>query len=253
MRKRYLAILALSIGLVACGGREETVEETSTEVDSMHQEYIQETPDANAPELLDRPYFEPQYELNEMLDGSSSDVATLSEVDNTVEETVLDGGKELSIKDRVTFIVHDTMNNVDREGETVYLDDYDAIDVGPNAKDAKVAYSVNGKTISFRYEDGRMAEFTSVGTGYISASGLGYGKLKELCSSIYGIDLSDAIVDGYSNSDFGSKKVSGVHTADFMESYAIYRGNGGVYLAKFKGILPYQYAELETDIKFLTN
>ena len=60
MRKRYLAILALSIGLVACGGKEETVEETSTEVDNMHQEYIQETPDANAPELLDRPYFEPQ-------------------------------------------------------------------------------------------------------------------------------------------------------------------------------------------------
>ena len=88
----------------------------------MHQEYIQETPDANAPELLDRPYFEPQYELNEVIEDSSSDIATQSEVDDTIEEIVLDGGKELSIKDRVTFIVHDTMNNVDREGETVYLE-----------------------------------------------------------------------------------------------------------------------------------
>lgn len=253
MRKRYLAILALSIGLVACGNKEEAIEETSTEVESMHQEYVQETPDANAPELLDRPYFEPQYELDEMIEDSGSDIATQSEVEDTDKEVVLDGGKELSIKDKVTFIVHDTMNNTDREGETIYLDEYDAIDIGPNAKDANVVYSINGKTISFRYDDGRTAEFTSVGTGYVSASGLGYDKLKELCLSIYSVDLSDAIVDGYSNSDFGSKKVSGVHTADFMESYAIYRGNGGVYLAKFKGILPYQYAELETDIKFLTN
>ena len=69
-----------------------------------------------------------------------------------------------------------------------------------------------------------------------------------------GQEVDAMIVYGPLGYDYANlKKVSGVHTADFMESYAIYRGNGGVYLAKFKGILPYQYAELETDIKFLTN
>lgn len=282
----YIAAVSLTASSILMGGcskkddkePETTVEESS--VDSNHTPYVEMEPDENPPELIDRPYFESYESIDEIIEreakeelkgkvGSPSNASEASETEEDTgkepeyvidsetgdiveKKTVVSGDTAINIARVEAYTVYDSLNDVDRTGTVLYLDDYDIIDLDPNFSEAGASYTVEGNKIKFNYPDGRYVEYVKLGSGFTTSKVLTASFFNKTVASVFGEDTTGFLYTEYNRDDMGPEAMHKMTSADLKTVYKLYRGSNGVYIAKFTGDLPYRCQELEVDVALYT-
>ena len=287
MRKAiYIAAVSLaasSILMSGCTKRgdkepETTVEETT--VDTNHTPYVEHEPEENPPELIDRPYFESYESIDEIIEreareelknkvgspsnaektseseddtGKDPEYVVDSETGNTVEKkSSVSGDTTINISKVETYAEYDSLNDVDRTGTMLYLDDYDVIDLGPNFTEAGATYAVEGNRIKFTYPDGRYVEYVKLGSGFTTEKVMTANFFNKTVASVFGVDTTGFIYTDFNSNDNGPEAIHKMTSGDLKTVYKLFRGSNGVYIAKFTGELPYLCQELEVDVALYT-
>lgn len=249
MRKRNLmlgmCLMALSVSLSACGDKETADKAVEETVDPDHTPYIPdnervpeisiEEAEAWSPELSF-----PEYKTADEVYAESDEeeaVETKSEKDTKKMQTI-DGGRDITIAEIRPF-KYQMIGSADiTNGDDIILDAYDYIEINPELKSDSPEYTTNGNKLTISVHDGRVAEYTCVGTGFVDSDILTEKIMLDLIKDNTSMDIENAFIDtAYTKfTDEDNPGIMFKMTTEGGKQVAIvYRAFNGLYVGFFSG------------------
>lgn len=280
MRKRKyvirIACVALAVGLSLNGcSKKEDITETdtsTTEADPNHTPYKEIDPEeVTDPFMEETEYWTEAVDIDERIEQEAADEKVTTEEDDESDKVdeapayvaddtgeqieiskSLDGGGAIAIQKEEEFTKYNNMTDETEVGKILRFDDYDSLEINPVALADGFTYSIENGRLKGAYSDGKTVEVIKVGTGFVDASKLNMSTVKSLASKYFNFDASGGDSKKYNINNNGPQIVGEASSSDMKSSIVVVRGNNGVYVIKYTGVLPYDYIEMESNVLMST-